>query len=455
MSAAAPVTYRRRPYWHDTMPAIPDYDDRPLPLRSDVVVVGGGYTGTVAALRLARSGATVTLLERHGLGWGASTRNGGIFHPGLHWGRGSLVRRYGPELGTAVYRAGVDAFFTAEQFVRSEGFDCEYRRSGLAILAWSSRHLDGLRAELDDFRSIGLDGRIVAGADLQEEVGTDYYPGGIVIEQSGMIHPGRYFAGLAAAAAAAGVDLHTGALVHRIEKDGVERIVVTEGGRIRAGAVLVATNGYTDAAVPWLRGRVMPIGSYIVATEPMSEDLAASISPRGRAFFDSKNFLYYWHVNAERRLIFGGRASFAPTSVDRTAAILTRALAAVHPQAAGLRIDYAWGGNVAFTFDRLPHLGEHDGVHFALGYCGSGLALGTAFGLASAERLGRGSETRREPSAFERIPYPGAPLVPAAYRGRPWFLPLAGEWFRVVDRVARRGASTPGAGMPHGQRPAV
>jgi glycine/D-amino acid oxidase-like deaminating enzyme len=184
----------------------------------------------------------------------------------------------------------------------------------------------------------------------------------------------------------------------------------------------------------------MPIGSYIVATEPMSEEMAASVSPRGRTFFDSKAFLYYWHVDAARRLIFGGRASFRPTSIDRAAAILRRAIAWMLPQAAGLRIEHAWGGKVAFTFDRLPHLGEHDGLHHALGYCGSGIALGTTFGLAMADRLGAAADTAREPSPFERIPFPAAPILPALYRGRPWFLPVAGEWLRLTDRLARRGA---------------
>ena len=143
-------------------------------------------------------------------------------------------------------------------------------------------------------------------------------------------------------------------------------------------------------AAPYLQARVMPVGSYIIATEPLSPELAASISPRDRTFFDSKAFLYYWHINAERRLIFGGRASFWRTNVDRTAAILQRAMHQVHPQTAGLRIDFAWGGNVAFTFDRLPHLGEHEGIHHALGYCGSGIALGTTFGLEMARRIAAG-----------------------------------------------------------------
>ena len=218
--------------------------------------------------------------------------------------------------------------------------------------------------------------------------------------------------------------------------------MVTSRGRIQARDVLIATNGYTGPLWPWLRtARHAHRVSYIVATEPMSEELAASVSPRGRTFFDSKNFLYYWHVNAERRLIFGGRASFRPTSIDHTASILTRALARVHPQAAHLRIDYAWGGNVGFTFDRVPHLGEHDGIHYALGYCGSGLALGTAFGLQMARKLGRASDVAYEPSAFERIPFPGAPVVPAAYSGRPWFLPFVGEWYRGRDWLARRGVA--------------
>jgi glycine/D-amino acid oxidase-like deaminating enzyme len=440
MTEQAPSGFMRRPYWHEAH--APNVGQAPLPLpeRVDVCIVGAGYTGTIAALALARSGATVALLDREAPGWGASTRNGGLFHPGLKWGRASLVRKYGPELGDAVFRDGVEAFFTAERFVLDNGFDCDYRRSGYCVLAWSPRHLPGLRAEADEYDEVGLTAHMVEGAALQAEVGTTYYPGALVVEESAMIHPARYYGAVLASARASGVQVLGATPAQAVERDGADRVVVTDRGRIRAGAVLIATNGYTDGLVPWLQRRVMPIGSYIVATEPMSEELAASISPRGRTFFDSKNFLYYWHVNAERRLIFGGRASFVPTSVDRTAAILSRAMKLVHPQAAGLKIEYAWGGNVGFTFDRLPHLGEHEGIHYALGYCGSGLALGTSFALKIAERMGRRADTAYEPSPFERIPFPAAPVTPFVYQGRPWFLPVVGEWFRLSDRLARRGA---------------
>ena len=174
-------------------------------------------------------------------------------------------------------------------------------------------------------------------------------------------------------------------------------VVETNRGAILAKDVVVGTNGYTDGVVPSLRRRVIPIGSYIIATEPLPEELARDLSPKGRAFFDTKNFLYYWHVSEDRRMIFGGRASFLPTSVDRTAAILHKGMLEVHPQLAGYRVDYAWGGNVGFTFDRMPHVGRKDGVTYAMGCCGTGVALMTALGTAvggwpsraRALRLGR------------------------------------------------------------------
>jgi glycine/D-amino acid oxidase-like deaminating enzyme len=208
-------------------------------------------------------------------------------------------------------------------------------------------------------------------------------------------------------------------------------VVETNRGAILAKEVVVATNGYTDGVVPSLRRRIIPIGSYIIATEPLPEELARTISPRGRAFFDTKNFLYYWHVSEDRRMVFGGRASFLPTNVDRSAAILHQGLLEVHPQLAGCRVDYAWGGNVGFTFDRMPHVGRVDGITYAMGCCGTGVALMTALGSAVGEWLGGGPAP-----ALTRLKFP---LVPAPYEGRPWFLPFAGEWFRLQDRLARRG----------------
>lgn len=236
----APNTgYVNRPYWHDAFAPTVEPALQPLPERIDVCVIGAGYTGTIAALALARGGAKVAVLDRHEPGWGASTRNGGIFHPGLKFGRASLVKHYGSELGEQVFRAGIQSFFDAEHFVTDNAFDCDYRRSGFGVMAWSDKHLPGLRDEIDEYTSVGLTARMVLGDELPDEIGTRYYPGAIIVEEAGMIHPAKYYGAVLAAARAAGVQMIGGTPVTAVERDGADRVVVTDRGRVRAGAALL------------------------------------------------------------------------------------------------------------------------------------------------------------------------------------------------------------------------
>jgi glycine/D-amino acid oxidase-like deaminating enzyme len=427
--------YERRSLWSATMAPLPNRSGRQLPAGADVVVIGGGYTGVNAARELARRGIAVTLLEANTLGWGASTRNGGIVHAGYKWSAGELIERYGQETGRALYQETLDSYELVGALIRDEAIECEFRECGHLELAFAPSHVPELTHAHESLAKVGVDSTVVPREAVRDEIGSDAYFGALAVPRSGLLHPGRYFAGLAAAADRAGADLHEGVRARSIRRDGERRFVVeTTGGRITARDVVVATNGYTDGVAPSLRRRIIPIGSYIIATEPLPEELARELSPKGRSFFDTKNFLYYWHVSADRRMVFGGRASFLPTSIDHTAEILWRGLIEVHPQLAGHRIEYAWGGNVGFTFDRMPHVGRtRDGVTYAMGCCGTGVALMTYLGTRLGTWLAGG-----EAPALSSLRFP---LVPAPYEGRPWFLPFAGEWFRLQDRLAARSRS--------------
>ena len=435
MSAATPplnTDYERRAYWQATMPALPDRSGRPLPDAADVVVIGGGYAGINAARELARAGRAVTLLETHTLGWGASTRNGGIVHSGYKWSARELIAKYGADTGRALYQETLDSYQLVKRLIADEAIDCEFREVGHLELAYAPSHVPELDHARDALEAVGVSAHVVPRERIREEIGTDAYYGALVVEGSGLLHPAKYFVGLAEAAATAGADLHEGVRARRIRRQADGRFVVeTSRGAIQARDVFVATNGYTDGVAPSLRRRLMGIGSFIIASEPLPEDLAHELSPKGRSFFDTKNFLYYWHVSQDRRMIFGGRASFLPTSIDKTARILWQGLVEVHPQLASYRIEYAWGGNVGFTFDRMPHVGRtKDGVTYALGCCGTGVALMTYLGTRVGQWLAGG-----DAPALTKL---GFPLVPAPYEGRPWFLPVVGEWYRLQDRLAAR-----------------
>jgi glycine/D-amino acid oxidase-like deaminating enzyme len=424
--------YERRPYWHSTMPPLPDRSGRELPDIVDAAIIGGGYTGIAAARKLALQGARTVVLEAHTLGWGASTRNGGIAHPGFKWGPRTLTMRYGEALARAIYGESVAATDLVAGLVRDQGIEAELRLNGYLELAWAPKHAADFPDEAASLVDFGTPARAVPLHELRDEIGTATYYGGLAVDAGGVLHPAKWFAGLVGLAERAGAELHEGVRAQAIRRQADGRFVIeTERGAILARDVLVATNGYTDGVAPALRRRIIPIGSYIIATERLPADLARELSPTGRAYFDTKNFLSYWHLSADRRMLFGGRVSFLPTTVDRTAKLLHRRMLQVHPQLTGHRVEYSWGGKVGITMDRMPHIGRMGGVMYAMGYSGTGVVLSTYLGTRAAEWMGGG-----EAPALSKLRFP---LVPAPFEGRPWFLPVVGEYFRAVDRMAVRG----------------
>jgi glycine/D-amino acid oxidase-like deaminating enzyme len=435
----------QRSYWQATMPALPDRRDAALPDAVDVVVVGGGLTGVSAAGRAAELGASVVLLEAERLGWGASTRNGGMCHPGFKHSLVELVHEHGRDRGERLYRESIEAYEHVAGLCETR-IDADFVRSGHLVLAAAPGHAVGFDATVTSLRDVDMVAHAVPRTSLREEIGTDAYFGGLVVERSGGLHPGKLVAGLVTLAEAAGASLHEGVRAHHIRPQADGRSVVeTSSGAILARDVIVATNGYTGGLTPSLRRRLLSIGSFIIVTDPLPADVAADVIPNRRMCFDTRNFLAYWRLTPDNRMLFGGRASMWPTSIRRTAAILQRAMVEVHPQLRDVRIAYAWGGRVAFTFDRMVHAGRADGAAYATGCCGSGVAIMPWLGTRIAEWVGGGVPPELASLRF--------PLVPAPYEGRAWFLPLAGEYWKAKDRLAARAAARAGTSETAGAGP--
>lgn len=423
---------RQTPYWwaeSDGTAAHGAVTKRPLPARSDVAVIGAGYTGLAAARRLARAGSSVVVLEKETLGWGASSRNGGQVLTGLKLGADALLRRFGRERAQALHAASLAAIDFLESLILEEGIECGFARTGHLEAAFKASHFVRFEREQELLeREFAHRVRLIRRAEQRSELGSDLYHGLMLDERSGGLHPARYARGLAAAAARAGAGFHEETPVLDIRREGARFAIETPRGTLAADAVLVATNGYTDAAVPALRRRVVPVGSHVIATERLEPRRAAALLPRRRMVFDSKNFLYYFRLSPDDRLLFGGRAQFTPSSPRSTRAsieILRRGMLDVFPELAANRVEYAWSGNVCFTRDLLPRAGCLDGLYYAMGYGGHGVAMATYLGDVVADSI-LGKPDR---NPFRDLPFPAIPL----YDGQPWFLPLVGMWYKVAD----------------------
>jgi glycine/D-amino acid oxidase-like deaminating enzyme len=425
----APLTpgYSPTPYWWEGVEP-PSAAPSRLSPEADVAVVGAGYTGLAAALELAGRGRHVVVFDRDEIGAGASSRNGGMVHPGT---KHDLPTLLGMRDGTRMWDATVEAFEGLEKLIAELAIECDWRRCGHLELAHHPRIAPSLSAEADAYRAIGEEARFVPPDELASEIGSDRFHGGLLVERSGAVHPAQLMAGLARGAVRAGADVRPATAVLSLESGSPGFVVETSRGTMKCGEVVVATNGTTDhRLVPWLGRRILGVGSYIISTELLDPTLVSAISPNGRMFFDTRNFLHYWRPSPDgRRVLFGGRTSFAPTDVARARDRLYEAMVAIHPQLAGVSVDRAWGGRVALTVDRLPHIGRHPGtgVVYAMGYCGTGVALSIGFGRT----VGRFLCGEAELPAFADRRW--RPVPPPAQV--PWLLPVAGWWYQGRDAL--------------------
>jgi glycine/D-amino acid oxidase-like deaminating enzyme len=416
----------------------PQIPARELPQSVDVAVIGGGFTGLSAARTLAKGDARVAVLEAENVGWGASCRNGGMVLSGLKLGTAKLVARYGREATKRMYTASLESIDCVEELVHEENIECIFSRCGHLEVACKAKHFEDFRRSAETIeREFGHKLRIVEKADLPQEIGSVIYHGGIVDEVSAGVNPAKYVAGLACAAAKAGAAIHEKTRVVGLERDARQGQkgwnVKTSRGTLYARDVLIATSGYTSGITPSLQNKIIPIGSFIIVTEVLPEALACELSPCNRMIYDSKNYLYYYRLTPDRRMLFGGRAAFFPeneNTVRDSARILRDGMISVYPQLRETKVEYVWGGTLDFAFDIMPHAGKMDGMFYSVGYAGHGVAMATLLGQKIAQSILSGCDE----NPFAGIPFPGLPL--GVYNGKPWFLPFAGMWYKFLDWVS-------------------
>jgi glycine/D-amino acid oxidase-like deaminating enzyme len=435
-SIAAPG-FKARPWWWEA--AEPPDRDNALPDHTPVAIVGGGYAGLSAALTLRRLGHAVTVLDAERIGWGASSRNGGMVSGGLKVASSGLEATYGAEPARRITQAAAASFPFIEETITREGIDCDYVRCGRYVGSWSKGHYDAMARRAEWLAELtGLPTAMIPKARQREFLGSDHYHGGMAAAATGSLHPGKYARGLAAAAERAGASLVDGVRVQGVRQEGGGFRLATDRGELRADAVLVATNGYSKdsrgTALPWLARRLIPLNSYIIATEELPESTIDRLFPGRRMISDSKRVLNYFRPSPDgRRVLWGGRASFRSATAEQSAPTLHGYMTETFPELKPAKITHAWTGHVAFTFDHLPHIGVQDGVHFAAGCQGSGVAMATWLGHNVALKL---AGAANEPFALDGLPFPTKPT----YTGTPWFLPLVGGWYRLRDAIDRRVA---------------
>ena len=418
-------------YWTEEYPLGKTYNvSTELPDKVDFVIIGSGYTGLTAARVLAKADSSVAVFDEKKIGWGASSRNGGMATPGLKQDIFKIYKKYGIEYAKEFWKASVDAIDLLENIIQEEKINCDWSRNGHIALACKQSHYDKLPEYANWIqKELGHKKALVPKEEIHSEIGTNYYYGGLSDEVSGGLQPAKYVDGLAKACNDYGVQLFENNRVHSIKKLGEGYEVVTDKGALMAKKVIIATNGYTDMLVPELKPKVFPVGSYIIVSDVLPEKLQKKLSPKGRMFYDSKWFINYFRLTPDGRMLWGGRNDLS-TDLDlvESASILSRQVRTVFPDLEKTTFTHTWTGKLGITFDLMPHIGEVNGIHYTFGYGGHGLSIATYLGT----EIGLLLSGQKKRSPFEEISH----QTMFFYRKDPWFLPFAAKYYRFLDWIS-------------------
>lgn len=441
------------PYWWQAAP-LAELPQRSVDPSCDVAIVGAGYTGLSAAITLARAGRSVQVFDKQRPGEGASTRNGGITSGNLRPSNAQLAARFGAGSAAAIQAEGKEAREDLYRFIAEEGIDCDFKLTGRFSGAYAPGDYDRLARDAEALhRTLGIEAYAVPRAEQRGYLGTDTYHGGNVRMDIGGLHPAKLHAGMLRVALDAGVVVHAETAVAGVApgkgestaQAGAARgpgwVVSTARGETRAEEVITGSNGYTDASDRWLRRRLVPVRSRIVATAPLSANLMGELMPRRMMCSETRKLHYYYRPSPDgTRILFGGRDGTIAGDPAWPTEALRRALVSIFPVLDDTPLEHSWFGHVAMNRDMVPRIFSRAGKHYAAGYCGSGVVWARWAGQKAALQV-LGSEAAA--SALRFRPPAAVPL----YNGTPWFMPAVFAWMTLQDRVAsRRRAPGPGRG---------
>ncbi len=381
--------------------------------RADVCIIGAGYTGLSSALHLAQRGFDVVLVEARKPGWGASGRNGGQLCSGQRKDQDELCAMVGTETARQFWELAEAAKNLARQLIAEHNIECDLK-PGIAHPNHKPAYARGTEAYVDflrrqyDYQQIEYLERDA----MAELVGSASYFGGSLDMGAGHLHPLNYALGLTDAALAAGARIYESTIVENITEGSPNR-VMTNQGVVEADSVVLACNGYLGKLEPRVAGKIMPINNFIVATEPLNEAQLKVINPRDVAIADSRFVVNYYRLSADKRMLFGGGENYRPNFPTDIANFVRKPMLQVYPQLEESRIDYAWGGTLAVTLNRMPHFGRlgNNNTYYAQGYSGHGVAMATLAGKLIAEAIAGEAENF---DLFGKIPtrsFPGGDLL--------------------------------------------
>lgn len=408
--------------------------DRPAlgsELNTDVVIIGAGFTGLSAAYFLQQMGVQTIVLEQHKVGWGASGRNAGMLLTGYKPRVTSIAKRWGVADANEMLQMSLDGIRLVKEIVTNNQIECDLNHSGSMSTAFKSSHFNRFK-EVHEFmqKNFNYETFIVDKNDLKEELDSVLYYGGLIDPNSYSFHPLNYALGLANAVEKLGGKIFEDSMVLSVEHKKNSVHVKTENGSILAKDIIIGTNGYTTEINRKLARSIIPIGSYIIATEPLPEQVANRLIPNNRMFSDSKKFLYYFRLTPDRRILFGGRVSFNGVENEELYHTLRENMLQVFPELEAYQVDYRWGGMVGFTKDQFPHIGQlEDGTHFAYGYCGHGASMSTLMGKLLSENVLHVNKTK---SMLEKLPLQTIPF----HGQRVIALNLMGSYYKFLDLIS-------------------